>query len=52
MPRTPAPGPGEHHLEDEGEPVKGGTLVYGLEADTANAWAAVPCQPGDQPAWS
>jgi peptide/nickel transport system substrate-binding protein len=24
---------------DEGEPVKGGTLVYGLEADTANAWA-------------
>ena len=34
----PAPGPGEHHVEDEGEPVKGGTLVYGLEADTANAW--------------
>ena len=34
------PGPGEHHLEeDEGEPVQGGTLVYGLEADTANAWA-------------
>src|SRR4029450_3193523 len=24
---------------DEGEPVKGGTLVYGLEADTANGWA-------------
>ena len=24
---------------DEGEPVKGGTLVFGLEADTANAWA-------------
>src|SRR5215510_1570752 len=24
---------------DEGTPVKGGTLVYGLEADTANAWA-------------
>jgi peptide/nickel transport system substrate-binding protein len=34
----PAPGPGERHLEDEGEPVKGGTLVFGLEADTANAW--------------
>jgi ABC-type transport system substrate-binding protein len=33
------PGPGEHHVEDEGEPVKGGTLVFGLEADTANAWA-------------
>jgi peptide/nickel transport system substrate-binding protein len=34
------PGPGERHLEeDEGEPVQGGTLVYGLEADTANAWA-------------
>jgi len=34
------PGPGEHHLEeDEGEPVHGGTLVYGVEADTANAWA-------------
>jgi len=25
--------------EDNGEPVKGGTLVYGLEADTANGWA-------------
>jgi peptide/nickel transport system substrate-binding protein len=37
---TFTPGPGEHHLdEDEGEPVHGGTLVYGLEADTANAWA-------------
>ena len=34
----PAPGPGERHIEDEGEPVKGGTLVFGLEADTANAW--------------
>ena len=32
-------GPGENHPEDEGEPVKGGTLVFGLEADTANAWA-------------
>ena len=32
------PGPGENHVEDEGEPVKGGTLVYGVEADTANAW--------------
>lgn len=33
-------GPGENHLtEDEGEPVRGGTLVYGVEADTANAWA-------------
>ena len=39
--RTPRrePGPGEHHVEDEGEPVKGGTLVFGLEADTANGWA-------------
>jgi len=35
----PPPGPGEHHLEDEGEPVKGGTLVFGLEADSANPWA-------------
>ncbi len=35
----PAPGPGENHVEDEGEPVQGGTLVFGLEADTANAWA-------------
>ena len=25
--------------EDNGEPVKGGTLVYGLEADSANPWA-------------
>ncbi len=32
-------GPGEHHVEDEGDPVNGGTLVFGLEADTANAWA-------------
>ena len=33
-------GPGEVHLaEDEGEPVHGGDLVYGIEADTANAWA-------------
>ncbi|MFV0308123.1 MAG: ABC transporter substrate-binding protein [Desertimonas sp.] len=33
-------GPSEHHLtESEGEPVPGGTLVYGVEADTANAWA-------------
>jgi peptide/nickel transport system substrate-binding protein len=35
----PAPGPGEHDVGDEGEPVKGGTLVFGLEADTANPWA-------------
>ena len=38
-PAEPAAGPGEHHIEDEGEPVQGGTLVFGLEADTANAWA-------------
>jgi peptide/nickel transport system substrate-binding protein len=25
--------------EDDGEPVKGGRLVYGIEADTANPWA-------------
>ncbi|MFV0308769.1 MAG: ABC transporter substrate-binding protein [Desertimonas sp.] len=25
-------------LEEEGEPEYGGTLVYGVEADTANAW--------------
>jgi ABC-type transport system substrate-binding protein len=25
--------------EDEGDPVRGGTLVYGVEADTANPWA-------------
>ena len=31
--------PGESHVGDEGEPVKGGTLVYGIEADTANGWA-------------
>ena len=38
-----APGstsPGQVHLtKDEGEPVRGGDLVYGIEADTANAWA-------------
>ena len=32
--------PGESHVEeDEGEPVQGGDLVFGLEADTANPWA-------------
>ncbi len=36
---TPPPGPGENHVEDEGDPVHGGTLTFGLEADTANAWA-------------
>jgi peptide/nickel transport system substrate-binding protein len=25
--------------KDDGEPVRGGTLVYGLDADTANGWA-------------
>ena len=27
------------NVEDEGEPVKGGTLVYGLDADTGTPWA-------------
>ena len=31
--------PGETHVGDEGEPVQGGDLVYGLEADSANPWA-------------
>ena len=32
--------PGERHVEDdEGEPVKGGDLVFGIEADSANPWA-------------
>ena len=32
--------PGERHVtDDEGEPVKGGTLRYGIDADTANPWA-------------
>src|SRR5829696_383531 len=30
---------GVRTAEENGEPVKGGTLVYGLEADTANGWA-------------
>jgi peptide/nickel transport system substrate-binding protein len=30
--------PGESHVEDEGEPVQGGDLVFGLEADSANPW--------------
>jgi peptide/nickel transport system substrate-binding protein len=30
---------GEGGGGEEGEPVKGGTLVYGLEADSANPWA-------------
>lgn len=32
-------GAGENHVGDEGEPVPGGDLVYGLEADSANGWA-------------
>ncbi|WP_116998637.1 ABC transporter substrate-binding protein [Desertimonas flava] len=32
-------GPGENHVGDEGEPVQGGDLVYGIEADSANGWA-------------
>lgn len=31
--------PGESHVGDEGEPVQGGDLVYGIEADSANPWA-------------
>ena len=32
--------PGERHVEeDEGTPVRGGDLVYGIEADSANPWA-------------
>jgi len=30
---------GQRTSEDDGEPVQGGSLVYGLEADTANPWA-------------
>jgi len=36
---TAASTPGGYHVGDEGEPVHGGTLVFGLEADTANPWA-------------
>ena len=39
---TPQVGPGDNHVTDEGEPVQGGTLVYGLEADTANPWPRLP----------
>ena len=28
-----------HHVGDEGTPVNGGTLVYGIDSDTANPWA-------------
>jgi peptide/nickel transport system substrate-binding protein len=35
---TPQVGPGDNHVTDEGEPVQGGTLVYGIDSDTANAW--------------
>ncbi len=31
--------PGVRTSKDDGEPVRGGTLVYGLDADTANPWA-------------
>ena len=36
---TNAVSSGVRTAEENGEPVKGGTLVYGLEADTANGWA-------------
>jgi peptide/nickel transport system substrate-binding protein len=29
----------QSNAESSGDPVRGGTLVYGLEADTANGWA-------------
>ena len=38
------PGPGENHQTDEGEPVQGGTLVYGIEADSASPWAPYKTQ--------
>jgi peptide/nickel transport system substrate-binding protein len=38
-PATDATDPADGPATAEGEPVKGGTLVYGLEADTANPWA-------------
>jgi peptide/nickel transport system substrate-binding protein len=34
-----APDDANRDAGDEGEPVHGGTLVYGIEADTANPWA-------------
>ena len=34
-----ATSPGVRRSQDDGEPVRGGTLVYALEADTANGWA-------------
>lgn len=37
-PEPPATMQGEHHVGDEGEPVHGGDLVYGIEADSANGW--------------
>ena len=33
------PVPAERHVTDEGEPVQGGDLVFGIGSDTANAWA-------------
>jgi peptide/nickel transport system substrate-binding protein len=34
---------GERTAKDPPNPVQGGTLVYGLEADTANPWAPYRC---------
>jgi peptide/nickel transport system substrate-binding protein len=34
---------GERRPEDPPDPVQGGTLVYGLEADTTNPWAPFNC---------
>jgi peptide/nickel transport system substrate-binding protein len=35
--------PNERRPEDPPDPVQGGRLVYGLEADTANPWAPFAC---------
>ncbi len=39
-PTTQETSPGERHVtKDEGKPVKGGTLRYGTDSDSANPWA-------------
>ena len=40
---------GVRTAKDNGEPVKGGTLVYGLEADTANAAGDLKVKDRDYP---
>jgi peptide/nickel transport system substrate-binding protein len=43
-PRTGATAPGESGLKDAGKPVRGGRIVYGIEAETSGGWCLPQAQ--------